>query len=252
MVHHGFHPCQRSDLHAGAGDCRRAPAVYSAGRRQVPLLCSCQLLEFFYLSGVDTLDIAIDVSGNGQLSNSSLDAEFHHVNLFLTSTDKSKNFTISNGTSSDSDAYVGPVLDLEPSSTVKHVDWKWPNCLVGDGQGGSDSARGEYNISMHQSFRWHGADYYTVFDLPISVTNSIERSDDRIDCILVENELLESQEVVTSNASLPSQPWINGGGSSTDDENDENEDKTSRGSQLQPEFWQWEMFALAIGGMLWL
>ncbi|PLB53629.1 hypothetical protein P170DRAFT_371757 [Aspergillus steynii IBT 23096] len=202
--------------------------------------------------GGDTLHVAIDVSGNGQLSNSSLDAEFHYINLFLTSTDTSKNFTISNGTSSDSDAFVGPVLDLEPSSTVKHVDWTWPECLVGDGQGGSDSARGDYNISMHQSFRWKGTDYYTVFDLPISVSNSIDKSDDRVDCKWVENELLQAHEVAASNASLPSQPWISGGASSGDDDEDENKDETSRASHFQPGVRQWGLFALVAGGLLWL
>ncbi|KAI9036512.1 uncharacterized protein KD926_001723 [Aspergillus affinis] len=184
--------------------------------------------------------------------DSSSDTEFHNINLFLTSTDTSKNFTISNGTSTDSDSYVGPVLDLEPSSTVKHVDWTWPDCLVGDGQGGSGSARGDYNISMHQSFRWNGTDYYTVFDLPISVSNSIDKSDYRVDCKLVENELLEPQEVAGSNASLPGQPWINGGASSSQDDDDQKDDANSRASQVQPGLRQWGMFALLMGGLLWL
>jgi hypothetical protein len=57
---------------------------------------------------------------------------------------------------------------------VKHVNWVWPECFVGNGDSGSD--RGDYNISMHQSFRWNGTDYYTVFDLPIAITNSIPKS----------------------------------------------------------------------------
>ncbi|KAL5356486.1 hypothetical protein BJX96DRAFT_171658 [Aspergillus floccosus] len=164
--------------------------------------------------GGDTLHVAIEVSGNGKLSSSTSETEFHGITLFLTSNDLSKNFTISNGTSSDSHAYVGPVLDLEPSSTVKHVDWTWPACLVGDGDGGSGSARGDYNISMHQSFRWNGTDYYTVFDLPVSVTNSIEDSDDRVDCDLLENELLSPAVVAASNDSLPAHPWLPGNSSS--------------------------------------
>ncbi|EKV12140.1 hypothetical protein PDIG_33290 [Penicillium digitatum PHI26] len=167
----------------------------------------------------ENLQVAIDVSGNGQLPwpastkpNSS--TRFHGITLFLTS--ESHNFTISNGTKPASNtSYVGPVLDLEPSSTVKHVNWIWPECLVGDGPGSKESARGAYNISMHQSFRWNGADYYTVFDLPISVTNSISKSDDRINCDLLENKLLSAAEISESSDSLPGQPWVKDGASAT-------------------------------------
>jgi hypothetical protein len=34
----------------------------------------------------------------------------------------------------------------EPGSTVKHVKWTWPDCLVGDGQPTGDSDRGVYNV----------------------------------------------------------------------------------------------------------
>ncbi|KAJ5360302.1 Mannosyltransferase 1 CMT1 [Penicillium concentricum] len=164
---------------------------------------------------LDNLQVAIDVSGNGQLpwpASTEPDSStlFHDITLFLTS--ESHNFTISNGTKPASNtSYVGPVLDLEPSSTVKHVNWIWPECLVGDGSDSEDSARGAYNISMHQSFRWNGTDYYTVFDLPISVTNSIPDSDDRIDCDLLENKLLSAAEIGESSDSLPGQPWVEGG-----------------------------------------
>ncbi|KAJ5688986.1 hypothetical protein N7462_003378 [Penicillium macrosclerotiorum] len=168
--------------------------------------------------GGDNLQVAIDVSGNGQLSwppsTQSADAptRLFGITLFLTSESLSHNFTISNGTepTNNSTGYVGPVLDLEPSSTVKHVNWIWPECLVGDGDSkGSD--RGAYNISMHQSFRWNGTDYYTVFDLPISVTNSIPKSSDRVDCDSLENKLLSVAEVQESSDSLPGQPWLQSG-----------------------------------------
>lgn len=167
----------------------------------------------------DTLHVAIDVSGNGQLSwppstqSSDFPTLFHGITLFLTSATNSKNFTISNGTDPDdtSSAYVGPVLDLEPNSTVKHVNWVWPACLVGDGDGdGDNSDRGAYNISVHQLFRLNETDYYTVFDLPISVSNGIEKSDDRVDCPTLENELLSPAEAVKSNDTLPGHPWVDG------------------------------------------
>ena len=52
-----------------------------------------------------------------------------------------------------------------------------PDCLVGNsqnqGENGGSNARGEYNISIHQTFGLNGTNYYTIFDLPISVTNDI-------------------------------------------------------------------------------
>ncbi|KAL3480444.1 hypothetical protein BJX99DRAFT_254435 [Aspergillus californicus] len=170
--------------------------------------------------GGDTLQIAIDVSGNGQLSlTPSEDSPtlFHELTLFLTSTEKEKNLTISNGTSTsnNSTAYIGPVLDLEPSSTVKHVNWIWPECFVGEGDDSDDddSARGNYNISMHQSFRLNGTDYYTVFDLPISVSNGIEEREDggRVECAVLENAY-QPAVVAASNGSLPEQPWVGDSG----------------------------------------
>ena len=166
------------------------------------------------LTQTDNLQVAIDVSGNGQLpwpSQSDSSTKFHSITLFLTSESKSHNFTISNGTKPASiSSYAYPVLDLEPSSTVKHVNWIWPDCLVGDGSDSKDSARGAYNISMHQAFRWNDTDYYTVFDLPISVTNSISKSDDRVDCDLLENKLLTAAEIEESSDTLPGQPWVEG------------------------------------------
>ncbi|KAJ5145766.1 uncharacterized protein N7515_000330 [Penicillium bovifimosum] len=167
--------------------------------------------------GGDNLQVAIDVSGNGQLpwpaiTDTRSPTRFHNITLFLTSDALSHNFTISNGTKPASNtSYVGPVLDLEPSSTVKHVNWLWPDCLAGDGSGSKDSARGAYNISMHQSFRWNGSDYYTVFDWPISATNSIPEREDRIDCALLENKVLSAAEIGESSDSLPRQPWVDGG-----------------------------------------
>ncbi|PWY91478.1 hypothetical protein BO94DRAFT_622913 [Aspergillus sclerotioniger CBS 115572] len=168
--------------------------------------------------GGDTLQIAIDISGDGQLSTSpkhDASTQFHDITLFLTSTSTGKNFTISNGTvPTTNNTYVGPVLDLEPSSTVKHVNWIWPACFVGSGdEKEKGSARGEYNVSMHQSFRWKGTDYYTVFDLPVSVSNSVGESDERVDCAVVENEWVTWEVVAASNDSLPGQPWVGGSSS---------------------------------------
>ena len=61
---------------------------------------------------------------------------------------------------------------------------------------------------MHQSFRWRGVEHYTVFDLPISVSNSIEESDERVDCASVENELLDVGALAASNDTLDAVPWV--------------------------------------------
>lgn len=95
---------------------------------------------------------------------------------------------------------------------MKHVHWIWPECFVGDGE---DTARGDYNISMHQTFRWNETEYYTVFDLPVSVTNGIEESSERDPCGTLENEVLGYDVVAKSSDELPGQPWVNATGVET-------------------------------------
>lgn len=96
----------------------------------------------------------------------------HHPNitLFLTCYDKLRNFTISNSAApgNHTNAYAGHVLDWEPSSKVKHINWHWPACFVGQGRSDSRSARADYNIPMHQTFRWSKTEYCTLLSLPIS------------------------------------------------------------------------------------
>ncbi|KAL4884085.1 hypothetical protein BJY04DRAFT_215521 [Aspergillus karnatakaensis] len=209
--------------------------------------------------GGDTLHISIDVSGNGQLSlspDNDAPTRFHDLRIFLTSDALEMNLTVSNGTipdsSSDDDEdddnndegypYVGPILDLEPSSTVKHVNWLWPGCFVGEGSGSSSSSsssndnedggdgdgnwRGSWNISIHQSFRLNDTEYYTVFDLPINVTNGIEEREGRgrVECGVLENGF-DRAVVAGSNGSVGT-PWAEGGssdGGSGSDDGDEGE-----------------------------
>lgn len=104
-----------------------------------------------------------------------------------------------------------------------------PDCLVGNGanNGSAGNARGDYNISIHQSYRMNGTNYYTIFDLPISVTNEIDEQPQsqtgntdnigpfgpngaRISCQLLENPLL-SYENQTDSTNMPGvQPYIGG------------------------------------------
>lgn len=76
------------------------------------------------------------------------------------------------------------------------------------------SARGAYNVSIHQSFRLNDTEYYTVFNLPIAVTNRISESANQSSCESLTNSLLGWDKVVDSTVVLtPNQyPWTDGSG----------------------------------------
>ncbi len=85
------------------------------------------------------LQVALDVSTDGRLPlpkdlASDSPSQIHNITIFLYSYDTGKNFTITNGTASANNASLGDIMLQEPGSTVKHVNWFWPDCLVGDGQ----------------------------------------------------------------------------------------------------------------------
>jgi len=173
--------------------------------------------------GGDTLQVALDISGDGHLpfplQNGNQPTQIYNITLFLSSYVTGLNFTISNGTAASNNASLGDILLQEPGSTVKHVDWVWPDCLVGNGppSGGVDSARGVYNISIRQSFRLNSTNYYTIFDLPIAVTNSIPTASNRPNCSTLQNPLLPPDQVAASaDVILPQDfPWTNGNGVQT-------------------------------------
>ncbi|KAK1773288.1 LOW QUALITY PROTEIN: WD40 repeat-like protein [Copromyces sp. CBS 386.78] len=143
--------------------------------------------------GGDNIEIALDVSTNGKLPLPPYDddasSQIYNINIFLYSYDTGRNFTITNGTASANNATLGDIMLSEPGSTVKHVRWTWPDCMVGE------SDRGSYNISIRQSFRLNGEDHYTIFDLPISVTNGISKSGDRPSCQSLDNPLLAPEDI---------------------------------------------------------
>jgi hypothetical protein len=149
--------------------------------------------------GGDTIEVALDVSANGRLSlppyEDDSSSRIHNISIFLYSYDTGRNFTISNGTASEDGAVLGDIMLSEPGSTVKHVKWRWPDCLVGDGQPTGESDRGAYNISIRQSFRLNDEDHYTIFDVPISVTNNIDSTEFNPSCDAVDNPLLSPEEI---------------------------------------------------------
>ncbi|KAF2711300.1 hypothetical protein K504DRAFT_402155 [Pleomassaria siparia CBS 279.74] len=179
--------------------------------------------------GGDFLHIAIDVSGDGKLPvppRSIADSltQVFNFTLFLTSNDMQKNFTISNITTTTPP--FANIMNQEPGSTVKHINFEWPDCLVGDGKEDiGTTARGDYNISIHQNFRLDGNDFYSIFNLPISVTNSISQfpgasqlltkpppgplngaNGGRVNCDSISNPLMNITALIASVSNPPGQP----------------------------------------------
>lgn len=214
----------------------------------------------------DTLHISLDVTANGQLPLPPLDADspsqIFNITVFLYSYSTGRNFTVSNGTAAgQDDASLGNIMEQEPGSTVKHINWVWPDCLVGDGQPeGDDSDRGAYNvshlnavvdlgldkganrssqISIRQNFRLNGEDHYTIFDVPISVTNRIEESDDRPSCDVLTNRLLSPEDIDAESANAVGVLFAPDDatevdfeeGRGNDDENDDDDDDDDVGDE---------------------
>ncbi|KAL2271225.1 hypothetical protein VTJ83DRAFT_596 [Remersonia thermophila] len=152
--------------------------------------------------GGEFIEVALDVTANGRLPLPPYPEDspsmIHKIDIFLSSYDAGRNFTITNGTASLLGDALGNIMEQEPGSTVKHVKWVWPACLAGDGVQADNKDRGTYNVSIRQSFRLNGQDHYTVFDLPISVTNSIPPSLTRPPCDELDNDLLTPEEIAAS------------------------------------------------------
>lgn len=179
--------------------------------------------------GGDFLHIAIDVSGDGKLAVPPKDisdplTQVFNFTLFLTSTTLFKNFTISNITTTTPP--LADIMNQEPGQTVKHINFEWPACLVGTGSEDiGTTARGDYNISIHQNFRLNGSDFYSVFNLPISVTNSIQQfpgarqlltkpapgplsaNGGRVACDAIANPMMNFTALVRSVNNPPGQPF---------------------------------------------
>lgn len=220
-----------------------------------------------HLNVSDTLHVSIEISGNGRLEQPPYADDFRNgiasITMFLTSTVTGLNLTISNGTFAgwSEDALDTPeflcnsttnddfenagcqeIMLRESGSTVKHVNWAWPDCLVGNGgadngdcnsRGSVDdclggTARGPYNVSVvddcqrptdgkqisfHEAFRINGTDFYTITDLSIRVTNSIPETTDlagsqvRPRCGLRNNPLIPFATRDASIRAPPSQPY---------------------------------------------
>ncbi|KIY03588.1 uncharacterized protein Z520_00279 [Fonsecaea multimorphosa CBS 102226] len=203
--------------------CAHATANFTIVNGQIytPGLAIIDAPQPFTPEGGDFLQVALDISGDGRIPqppySPSVETEILNITMFLFSYVTGLNLTISNGTSFQN-AGCAEIMAQESGSTVKHVNWAWPDCLVGNGDddSGSSSDRGSYNVSIHQSFRINGTGYYTIFNLPIQVTNSIPNttqlaaSGTRPSCAL-RNNLLQNQTSQDVSVSPPSsQPYFGG------------------------------------------
>ncbi|OCL06307.1 hypothetical protein AOQ84DRAFT_390273 [Glonium stellatum] len=201
------------------------------GQIYTPGLAIVDSPQPFTPEGGDFLQVALDISGDGRLpqppNNADPLTQIFNITIFLTSYTTLKNFTISNGTGTLPP--LAPILAQEAGSTVKHVNFEWPDCLTGDGDStGGNNSRGDYNISIHQNYRLNGTNFYTIFALPIQVTNGIvpfppstqilvkpipgpvNSNGGRVACALLENPLLTDAELVASVNNPSVQPYIGG------------------------------------------
>ncbi|KAF3282418.1 hypothetical protein TWF970_001824 [Orbilia oligospora] len=201
------------------------------GQIYTPGLAIVDAPQPFTPLGGATLHIAIDVSGNGRLPpytyqafpNGTVPTSFdpnpsdddnelkpltgtyyHNITIFLSSYENRHNFTVSNNTlppSRFSNSYVAPVLSLERGST----------------------------ISIHQSFTYNSSDYYTIFNLPITLTNDLDPTRDAADCGLLQNPLITEENQRLSSSRIDFQPWINGTGAQVDFEDGDKNKPSSAG-----------------------
>ncbi|KIW97625.1 uncharacterized protein Z519_01209 [Cladophialophora bantiana CBS 173.52] len=208
--------------------CVQAIASFTIVNGQIytPGLAIIDAPQPFTPEGGDFLQVAIDISGDGRIPqppySPNVETGILNITIFLFSYVTGLNLTISNGTSYGCQGFQNAgceeIMAQESGSTVKHVNWAWPECFVNDGDkdSGDSSARGSYNVSIHQSFRINGTGFYTIFNLPIQVTNSIPKttqlaaSRTRPSCDL-RNNSLQNQTSQDASVSFPSsQPYLGG------------------------------------------
>jgi hypothetical protein len=159
----------------------------------------------------DFLQVALDISGNGKLPQPyyppDADTGTLNITMFLFSYNTFLNLTISNGTSSgwrndtfeDAEFKCGgtttqdfqnagcqEIMAQESGSTVKHVNWAWPDCLVGIDE--SDRDRGSYNVRQRLCCKFMPSltfDRYRSINrsesmVPDTIRSSISRSKSQI------------------------------------------------------------------------
>jgi LysM repeat protein len=112
----------------------------------------------------NTLPIAVDVSGDGQLSSdasnpdSTASTHFSLLEIYLVSAETNINLTVSNGTG---------LLTQESGSTVKHLNYLVPNCI----------AAGNYNLTFYETSTIQGQPHFIITPVSIPIQNTATPSD---------------------------------------------------------------------------
>lgn len=111
--------------------------------------------QYVLTARLDFMHIALDVTANGRLPlppyPEGNPSAIHSISIFLYSYATGRNFTVTNGTWPliNGSRTSGDIMLQEPDSTVKHVNWMWPDCLVGNGQPRTlGDVRGVYNVCL--------------------------------------------------------------------------------------------------------
>ncbi|KAF3935334.1 hypothetical protein ABW19_dt0208224 [Dactylella cylindrospora] len=171
-----------------------------------------------------TVSIFASTSSVGNVATPTGGTYFHRVTIFLYSYTNGHNLTVANNTLPPverDNSYSPPVLGMEVGSTVKHVNWIWPDCLR--------RGMGEYNISIHQSFTYNSSAYYTIFDLPIELINDIDPNRNATSCDLLNNQLWSPDLLRLTSDRLNFQPWVNGVGAQVEFDNGDDDDEDDNG-----------------------
>ncbi|KAI0757124.1 hypothetical protein C8Q80DRAFT_78878 [Daedaleopsis nitida] len=100
------------------------------------------------LKAGDVTSVAIDVnagtSGQGFTYNS--------LEVYLVSSQTNANVTVATGPE---------VLAQEPGSTVKHINWPVPTCLMS----------GDYNLTIYEASTFNGTGFFAIMPIPVRVQN---------------------------------------------------------------------------------
>jgi len=140
-----------------------------------------------------SLNIAIDLSGDGKLSQeaflptSNLPSAYQLLNIYLVSAETNHNFTVSEGPQ---------LLQQEPGSTVKHFNWPIPECILS----------GNYNLTYYELSRINQISYYSITPIPIVIKSQSTSS-----CSDVGAAAPQPQAA----SPPPQQPWLTPGYSIT-------------------------------------
>ncbi|OBZ75393.1 hypothetical protein A0H81_04377 [Grifola frondosa] len=135
-----------------------------------------------------TIQVAIDVSGDGKLSQSasipgsSQSTRFDSLETYLVSYQKSQNLTVSSGPG---------LLTRESGSTVKHWNYNVSTCVPA----------GSYNLTFYEGSRIDGQAYFSITPVPVEVMNDNPSGA----CSEGMNTL---QDYPQRSSSPPSSPWL--------------------------------------------